>query len=500
MADEEIGTIFDNRSADLIAQVTRTVLGQVKNYLSSYTPDSGSGSVVWHNASGSTSEDIPGMSIVALSTEFTWCDGFPLFKVVKATTVFSPPYAIVHETGIKRNEPGWITFEGPCKQAADATIAYGDRLGPKPGQYTQSKGYPTTSRVDGVVSSSSRVYFGPVLPITTLLGQTTDAVSANTATTDYVILAGTAGSESDAGFSTVPSAVCAISLESGTKVELFFVNNQWQMIPALTANSGTRLVKTTASHAANATQTVNVWVGTPGSEVLSTGPVTLSATNKSTSAIATDTFCLATRVNVADAGDPEDLQWYLVLLNAGTGGARWFKGNLSGSLTSSTATIGLTSVIAYDNGSTPGTLTANNVFGLAGPNSAPAIVVLRASDGSYDLVNLLHVTRTVINDIAWDGTTLSVDTKTLVTMDDNDDQNDLEVFTVIETSMVNDVELYGYNLRQTKADYKVFAKGDDTTTTILLGTVCETMPAAVMAAASQSGYQDQSPPTGFGQY
>lgn len=442
-----------------------------------------------------------------------------------------PPYACMEVTAHEVNNlydavkvdkigttwPGDILFNGAMAVAAGGfgysqhcvehalystgTPALGECFGIKPNEWKLFKGYPAVLRVRGVHDSTNKIIYGTsLLPVTTLLGQTTDAVSANTPTTDYVILAGTAGSESDAGFSTVPSAVCAISLESGTKVELFFVNNQWQMIPALTANSGTRLVKTTASHAANATQTVNVWVGTPGSEVLSTGPVTLSATNKSTSAIATDTFCLATRVNVADAGDPEDLQWYLVLLNAGTGGARWFKGNLSGSLTSSTATIGLTSVIAYDNGSTPGTLTANNVFGLAGPNSAPAIVVLRASDGSYDLVNLLHVTRTVINDIAWDGTTLSVDTKTLVTMDDNDDQNDLEVFTVIETSMVNDVELYGYNLRQTKADYKVFAKGDDTTTTILLGTVCETMPAAVMAAASQSGYQDQSPPTGFGQY
>lgn len=225
MADEEIGTIFDNRSADLIAQVTRTVLGQVKNYLSSYTPDSGSGSVVWHNAAGSTSEDIPGMSIVALSTEFTWCDGFPLYRVVKPTTTFTDRYAIVHETGIKQNDSGWITFEGPCKQTADSTaITNGDRLGPKAGQYTQAKGYPATSRVDGVVSATSKVYFGPVHPIQHIIGKTTGAMAATTASTGWRLYGGTQGSETDIGVA--PFAVVSRStIASNVWIKVTLVNN-----------------------------------------------------------------------------------------------------------------------------------------------------------------------------------------------------------------------------------------------------------------------------------
>lgn len=226
MADEEIGTIFDNRSADLIAQVTRTVLGQVKNYLSSYTPDNGgSGGVTWHNAAGSTSEDIPGRSIVRVSTLFTWCQTFPLYTVAQPSTVWTDRYAIVHPAGIKRNEVGYITFEGPCEQLADSTaITKDDRLGPKAGQYTQAKGYPATSRVDGVVSATSKVYFGPVHPITTIIGKTTGAMAATTASTGWRLYGGTQGSETDIGVAPFP-VVSRSTIASNKWIKVTLVNN-----------------------------------------------------------------------------------------------------------------------------------------------------------------------------------------------------------------------------------------------------------------------------------
>lgn len=209
MADEEIGTIFDNRSADLIAQVTRTVLGQVKNYLSArQTDNSGGGSTIWHNASGSTSEDIPGRSIVALTTEFTWCDGFPLYRVVMPTTTYTSRYAIVHPAGIKRNDTGWVTFEGPCEQVCtSSTISKGSRLGPKAGQYEQVAGYPATSLVDAVITSSGNpVYWGPVHPIREMIGKSSTTPVSIGATTNWRIYGGTPGSEVDIGVAT-PSAV-----------------------------------------------------------------------------------------------------------------------------------------------------------------------------------------------------------------------------------------------------------------------------------------------------
>lgn len=104
-----------------------------------------------------------------------------------------------------------------------------------------------------------------------------------------------------------------------------------------------------------------------------------------------------------------------------TPGARLVKGLLSGSLASSDATVGLTSVTAYDGGSVPGTITANNVLGLAAPNSSTAIAVLDAGSGEYDLINVMHVTRVIPSDVYLSGLDLKKDKKTLVTMDDNDD-------------------------------------------------------------------------------
>lgn len=245
---------------------------------------------------------------------------------------------------------------------------------------------------------------------------------------------------------------------AGDKVSVYqdLTNNQWYAIKAGGASTMTRLVKTTTTHPPDTVHDVNVWVGTPGSEVVSTGPIVLSATNKSTRTIPANSFCLATLTNVADAGDPNDFQWYIIPLSSGTG-ARLFKGTLTGSLSSSSGTIGLSSVIAYDNGSTPGTLTANNVLALAAPSSSIGIVVLDEASGEYDLINVRHVVRPVVTDMAFTGTQLTVDLKSLVTMDDNDDQDDLEVFTVVQQVVVYDVYLDGLDLKQITGTVTVFA-------------------------------------------
>ena len=224
MADDEVGTIFDNRSADLIAQATRIVLGQVRNYLSQRGDTNLGGGGIWLNASGSTSEDIPGRSIVAVSTDFTWCNSFPLFKVTKPSTTFTKLYAIVHPAGIKRNDTGFITFTGPCEQNASAAVQIGDRLGPKPNQYTQEKGYPATSMVHGIVSSSSNVYFGPVHPIGTMIGKSSTTAVSVGATTNWRIYGGSPNSEADIGIET-PSAVSRTTIAPSKWVKATVIGN-----------------------------------------------------------------------------------------------------------------------------------------------------------------------------------------------------------------------------------------------------------------------------------
>lgn len=230
MADEEIGTIFDNKSADLIAQVTRTVLGQVKNYLTQRGSDNaGGGGTVWHNAY--SAEEIPGRSIVALSTEFTWCNSsFPLFKVVTPTTTFTNTFAIVHPSGIRANGSGWITFTGPCEQRADSAIVKGDKLGPKPGFLMQFKNYPATSVVDGVVDSSSFIYYGPVHRIGTFIGQSSTAIAVGNTTNWRIRGGGTPGSESDIGVET-PSAYCATTIAPNVRLKITPIGNGLEIEP-----------------------------------------------------------------------------------------------------------------------------------------------------------------------------------------------------------------------------------------------------------------------------
>ena len=266
-----------------------------------------------YNDSGET---IPPYAIMLHDSEVKDEDNLLLFIKVKKPDTTWGSYLVNGPNAIESAAMGRAQGTRYGRLAYDTgTPVKNEGYGPKPGQWTASKGHPCLAVSQGIVQATSKWVDVQFLPITTLLGQTTDAVTANTPTTDYIILAGTAGAETDAGFSTVPSAVCAISLESDTKVVLVWLDNQWQMIPATSADSSTRLVKTTTNHGAGATATVNVWRGTPGSETVSTGPITLSATNRSTSSIATDTFCLATLVNVANAGDPIDMQWYIIPLN-----------------------------------------------------------------------------------------------------------------------------------------------------------------------------------------
>lgn len=72
-----------------------------------------------------------------------------------------------------------------------------------------------------------------------------------------------------------------------------------------------RLVKTTVTHSPGSTQNVNVWKGSVGSETVSTGPIVLSATNRTSLTIASGKFCLAIPVNLADSGAAPDIKWYI---------------------------------------------------------------------------------------------------------------------------------------------------------------------------------------------
>ncbi|MGD9648377.1 MAG: hypothetical protein AB7U73_21885 [Pirellulales bacterium] len=107
--------------------------------------------------------------------------------------------------------------------------------GPKPGQAGASLGFPALLKVIGVYDQTAKLCRGRLLHggvITTLLGKTTAAAAASTPTTDWIILAETAsGTNSDAGFTTVPSAVSRVAIDDDKEIEVTMLGNGWRMKP-----------------------------------------------------------------------------------------------------------------------------------------------------------------------------------------------------------------------------------------------------------------------------
>ena len=64
------------------------------------------------------------------------------------------------------------------------------------------------------------------------------------------------------------------------------------------------LAKTTGPWASGASQTVNIWVGAGGSEVVSSGPMKVTAWNRTSVTIPTTKFCKLSLINGVWYGEP----------------------------------------------------------------------------------------------------------------------------------------------------------------------------------------------------
>ncbi len=151
----------------------------------------------------------------------------------KPSTTFYREYVVNGPTAIKAGKTGDCYFAaGPQWIKYDTgTPANGEGWGPKPGQWTASKGFPGIT-VEGVKSASRTLLLGTLSPIDTLLGKTTSAITGGTSTTTaYQIWVGTSGSEANGGWTTVPGVISRVDIDSGKFVKLTFVNNGWIMEP-----------------------------------------------------------------------------------------------------------------------------------------------------------------------------------------------------------------------------------------------------------------------------
>lgn len=221
---------FDWESAQKIASGIRRLRGARQNNPVPTFDDSGP--VNWVPFVNKDSTTAPAYGVMRVDTAVT-VDGVDvLFNCKQPSTTFTRRYAVNAGVDVPANGGGVCCFEGPALMAFDSgTPALDDCYGPKPGQWTLSKGFPTITVVDGVRNSTDKYLLGSVHVITTLLGKTTGSVTALTGTTSYKIYSGTAGSESDAGFTTVPSAICRVAISSGKWIMLQWINNSWEISP-----------------------------------------------------------------------------------------------------------------------------------------------------------------------------------------------------------------------------------------------------------------------------
>ena len=110
------------------------------------------------------------------------------------------------------------------------TPANGEGWGAKPGQWTASKGFPEGALVKGIFNESRKLMLATLSPVGTLLGKTTGAgMTAGTASTNYQIWTGELDAEVNGGFTTVPSALSRVAIDSGLFVKLTWHNNGWLM-------------------------------------------------------------------------------------------------------------------------------------------------------------------------------------------------------------------------------------------------------------------------------
>ena len=189
----------------------------------------------WDGIKNDSGETCPAFGILVITGTEMRGNEFkrPVLIGNKPSTTFYREFVVNGPTPIPAGGYGRCTRgPGACSVKYDTgTPANGEGWGPKPGQWTASKGFPGIT-CEGIKDAARYILLGTLAPIGTLLGKTTSAITGGTSTTTaYQIWVGTSGSESNGGWTTVPGAISRVDIGSGKFVKLTFVNNGWIMEP-----------------------------------------------------------------------------------------------------------------------------------------------------------------------------------------------------------------------------------------------------------------------------
>jgi hypothetical protein len=191
----------------------------------------------------------------------------------KPSTTFYRVYVVNGPTEIPAGAVGEAYFAaGPQWIKYDTgTPVNGEGWGPKPGQWTASKGFPGIT-CEGIKDAARYLMLGTLGEIDTLLCKAVAQTASGTfsSTSAYTIMQGTAGSEASAGFTTQPTIYSRSDIMINEWFHATFRNGIWYA--DLEDNSW--LGKADSAITAGSSGTVSLWTGTPGSESDSTSNAT----------------------------------------------------------------------------------------------------------------------------------------------------------------------------------------------------------------------------------
>lgn len=136
----------------------------------------------WWPCQSQASSDCPAFGIAAVVDITTLAgDDRPIILIDQPSTTFRRQYVVINQDGVAANSYGACSFGPRVRVAYDssATPAFDDGWGPKPGQWTITKIYPSAISIVGVADSAAKHAFGRLDVINLLLGKViTSAISA----------------------------------------------------------------------------------------------------------------------------------------------------------------------------------------------------------------------------------------------------------------------------------------------------------------------------------
>jgi hypothetical protein len=181
-----MSTSFDEQTAlRIIRQLRQSEQSSVSRHLTRDKPQS-FGTNDWWPCKSQASSDCPAFGIMAVVDMTTLSgDDRPIYLVDQPSTTFRRQYVIAGPDGVKANSYGACTFGPSIRFAYDSsgTPSLDDGWGPKAGQWTATKNYPSSISAIGVIDSTAKIATGQLSPINIVIGVLAGSLSQGSSAT-----------------------------------------------------------------------------------------------------------------------------------------------------------------------------------------------------------------------------------------------------------------------------------------------------------------------------